>query len=79
MHAAKELEEVGVASLRAHPSSLQLWLIRLGRLKCSSCGRGTKTKMAALDKAFKEALKNIPVKVKRVFMVAQKNTETRKA
>ena len=63
MKAVKELEEVGVASLRAYPSSLQLWLVLLGRLKCSSSGRGAKTKMAALEKAFKEALKNVPVKV----------------
>ena len=64
MDAVKEAEEALVAALRAHHSSLQLWLLRLSRYKCLTTARkGAKSVLADLERLFKEALQNIPTTV----------------
>ncbi len=53
-----------VSAIRAHPNSLQLWLLRLDRFRLSSSSkRGAKAGLADMDALFREALKNVPAKV----------------
>ena len=60
-----EADKVLLAALKAHHTSLQLWLLRLGRLNSEpACSKETALSVSDLGALFREALQNIPSKVK---------------
>lgn len=64
MGATREADVVVLDGLKAHHTSLQLWLLRLGRLNYEPAFcKGTKSEVPELRKLFREALQNIPIEV----------------